>query len=278
MRTMKRPRDGRRVGPLTLALLMTLMIFASAPALAQDEEKGGEESADQIIDRMLERNDAFGVDAGQAKLRLLVEDRTGDRRARELTVRSKKFGAGARTRVELTAPKELKGQAFLFAQNDGGEDDVWMYLPAFGVTRRVEGSQKRGAFLGTHFTFADLESRDIAQGSYERLEDDEIAGQPVWVIAATPKDASSSSYGKVVSYVRKSDDMPLKFRFYDKDGETELKTIFVEKIAKADDGEPYIKQMTMRSKKGGFTTIVLDAVEETAELPDALFSREQLGK
>lgn len=264
------PTIPRRLFLAALAAALTLPITASA--------QGGEElSADEIIDKMLDQNNSLGVKSGEASLTLLVEDRAGNRRVRKLDVKAKELKT-VRTRVELTAPKEVKGQAFLFAQNKSGEDDVWMYLPAFGVTRRIEGSQKKGSFLGTHFTFADLESRDIEQATYKRLEDGKIGKAAVYVIESYPKKPEESDYGKVVSYVRKSDYMPLKFKFYGKDKKTELKTIFVEKIAQNDQDKPYIKQMTLRSKKGGFTTIAIDDVDAGAELPDAIFSKDQLGK
>lgn len=259
-----------------LTLAMTAALSAGAGIAAAEDAKP--KTADQIIDAMLDGNDSFGVGAGQAQLTLLIEDQRGDRRTRKLAVRSKKLGDAARTVVTLTAPSEVKGQAFLFAENLEGEDDVWMYLPAFGVTRRVEGSQKKGSFLGTHFTFADLESRDIKDSTHERLDDEKIGKTAVYVISSTPKDPSSSSYGKVTSYVRQSDSQILKVRFYDKDKKSVLKTIFVEKIAKSSDGKPYAKQMTLRSKAGGYTTLVIDGVDEKAEIPDALFTREAFGK
>ncbi|MEM1348242.1 MAG: outer membrane lipoprotein-sorting protein, partial [Myxococcota bacterium] len=200
-----------------------------ASSAAADDAKP--KTADQIMEAALDGNGSFGVEAGRAQLTLLIEDQRGDRRTRKLAVRSKSLGGAARTVVTLTAQSEVKGQAFLFAENPKAEDDVWMYLPAFGVTRRVEGSQKKGSFLGTHFTFDDLESRDIRESSHERLDDEKIGKTPVYVISSTPKDPSSSSYGKVVSYVRQSDAQSLKVRFFDKDKKTVLKTIFVEKIA-----------------------------------------------
>src|SRR5690606_3657659 len=116
-----------------------------------------------------------------------------------------------------------------FVENKEADDDVWMYVPAFKVTRRVEGSQKRGAFLGTHFTYADLETRDIKDGAYKRLPDETIGKIPVFVIEAVPGDPKQSDYGKVVVYVRKDDYIPLRVRFFDKNGNLD-KTLFMEKL------------------------------------------------
>jgi outer membrane lipoprotein-sorting protein len=235
-----------------------------------------EKSAKQILDEALDNN-ALGFQAGQASLSLTIEDKAGERRVRKLDVKSKKIDDATRTLVKLTAPKELRGQSFLFAENTSGEDDVWMYVPAFKVTRRVEGSQKDGSFLGSHFTYADLESRDAKEGKYKRLGDEKIGEHEVYVIETTPADGSDSAYGKVVSYVRKSDSMPLKMRFFDDSGD-EAKTLFIEKLDKTDSGDTYVERMTLRPKDGGYTTIEIGSFEGGVELSDSLFSKEQLGK
>lgn len=273
--------------PTLTSWIMTSLLCLGAIALpaavaAQENAKSASKksmTAKQIMDEMNAKNSALGVNSGEARIELVIEDRTGTRRTRELVVRSKKIEEASRTLVRLTAPKELDGQAFLFSENKKAEDDVWMYLPAFKVSRRVEGSQKRGAFLGSHFSFSDLESRDLKDGDYQRLDDEKIGKDEVFVISVKPKDASSSDYGKVVAYIRQSDYMPLKMKFYDRESTDEaIKTLFVEKLSKDDAGNPYITQMTLRSKKGGYSTIVISDVDSKKELPDTLFTRDQLGK
>ena len=283
--------SGRPARSLCVALLSACLLAVSAapliaqqtgkPALKTEREAKGAEAltAKQIMDEMNARHSSWlGVTQGEATIELVIEDRAGTRRERALQVKSKKVKEVARTLITLTAPKELIGQSFLFSENASGEDDVWMYLPAFKVSRRVEGSQKRGAFLGSHFSFADLESRDLKEADYARQDDEVIAKDPVFVIQVTPRDPSASDYGQVIAYVRQSDYMPLKLRFYDKDKETVLKTLFVEKIETGDDGEPAIRQMTLHASKGGFSTIVIRDASSDTDLPDSLFTREQLGK
>lgn len=252
----------------TLALVLAGLLLG-APAGAQ------ELSADEIIDKALDQN-AMGFQSGKAQLTLTIEDKKGGRRVRSLEVKSKKLGELGRTLVTLTAPKEVRGQAFLFAEQTG-EDDVWMFLPAFKVTRRIEGGQKNGAFLGSHFSYADLESRDLKESTYERRPDEKIGKDDVYVIKATPKKGAQSDYTEVVTYVRKTDFTPLKVKFFGK-GQKLEKTIFVEKLEKTAEGETYAKQMTLRPTTGGFTTLQIDALETGTELPDSVFSKDQLGK
>ncbi len=248
--------------------LISLLVLLPSVAFAD------EPTADEIIDKSLDQN-AMGFQAGKAQLTLKIEDSSGDSRVRKLDVKSKKLNDLTRTLVTLTSPKEVRGQAFLFAEKKG-EDDVWMYLPAFKVTRRIEGGQKNGSFLGSHFTYADLESRDLKEATYDRKPDEKIGKHEVYVVEATPKKSADSDYEKVVTYVRKDDYIPLKVKFYEK-GDKVAKTLFVEKLDKTSEGQTYAKQMTLRPKGGGYTTIVINALDE-AELPDSLFSKDQLGK
>ncbi len=258
----------------TISWLLLVTLFVPMSAFAGGTK--GHKTAKEIIDAARDKN-SLGFSAGEASLELIIEDKTGNRRVRALDVKSKKIDGATHTLVKLTAPKEVKGQAFLFAENKKGEDDVWMFVPAFKVTRRIEGSQKNGSFLGSHFTYADLESRQIHGAHYKRLKDAKIGKNAVYVIESSPKKGTDSDYAKVVSYIRKSDYMPLKMRFYDKDGEV-TKTLFVEKLDKTKKGQSYVKQMTLRPKGGGFTTIKIDSLKSDADLPDALFSKNQLGK
>lgn len=252
-------------------ILAIALIVCAIPASAFAQEP----TAQQIIDKALDQN-AMGFQSGRAQLTLTIEDAKKDRRVRKLEVKSKNVGELARTLVTLTEPKEVRGQAFLFAEQTG-EDDVWMYLPAFKVTRRIEGGQKNGSFLGSHFTYADLESRDLKDADYEKLPDEKIGSNDVYVVKSKPKKDAKSDYAEVVVYVRKSDYIPLKVKFFGKGGKLE-KTMFVEKLDKTSDGQTYAKQMTLRPDGGGFTTITIDALETGTEIPDAVFSKEQLGK
>jgi outer membrane lipoprotein-sorting protein len=270
MKLMNRP--GRAV----MIVFAVVGLVLAAPAISQNKPAAQELTAEQIVDRATELN-SLGFEAGHAQMTLEVYDRAGEKRERRLDVKSKRSENRGRTLVTLTHPAEVRGQAFLFIENPDGEDDVWMYVPAFNVTRRIEGNQKRGAFLGTHFTYADLESRDIKDATYRKLPDEKIGDHDVYVIEARPKTPAQSDYSRVVSFIRKDDFIPMRIRFFGKDNNLD-KTLFVEQLDKTDDGKTYIRRMTARSERGGYTTIIINALDTKTEIADAIFSREQLGR
>lgn len=269
-----------RNNSLRSLMMLLLVVLPGAQALAQDDGGGGGGealSAAQIVERATEEYDGFGFEQGAAQITLVVEDKAGTKKSKKLDVKSKKIGGDARSRVTLLAPKEVKGQAFLFVEDRTGEDDVWMYLPAFSVTRRIAGAQKRGAFLGSHMTYRDLESRDLKDATQKRLADEKLGKNEVYVVESTPKGGAESDYQKVVAYIRKGDFVPLKIKYYGEKDEL-IKTLFVEKLDRDDKGRTLIKRMTLRPARGGYTTILVDALDTAVELPDSIFGKEQLGK
>lgn len=231
-------------------------------------------SAKQIIDKTLDKN-STGFQSGEAKLELSIKAKDGSERKRALKILSKNTDNKARTKVTLTAPKEVKGQAFLFVER-AGDDDVWMFLPAFGVTRRIAGGQKKGAFLGSHFSYADFESRDLKDGTYKKLKDEKIGKHPAYVIEAKPSAKNDSDYDRIVVYVRKSDFITLKAKFFTK-GKIS-KTIYVDKLDKTKSGRTYAKKMTVKSALGGQTTMTVANLKDNSEISDAALSKDNLGK
>lgn len=248
------------------------LLLAPSVATADDDEQ----SATDIIERAVERN-ALGFESGRAQVSLTVFDREGEQRVRKLDVRSRRDDERTRTVMSLTDPAEVRGQAFLFVENPESSDDMWMYVPAFEVTRRVEGEQRRSSFLGTHFTFADLESRDLREADHRRRGDETIGEHDVYVIEATPSEPEKSDYKQVVAYVRQDDYIPLRVRFYDRDGEVE-KTLFAEQLDTTGDDVTYVKRASLRAETGGHTTIEITGLDVDVDLPMSLFDRDEFGR
>jgi outer membrane lipoprotein-sorting protein len=259
---------------LRWAAVSTVALAGSvcAPNVAAAEEP----DAQEIVDRSIEKH-SFEFESGRTEMKLVVEGDDGDRSEKKMVSKTKLFDGEPRTLIELTHPEDLKGQSFLFARNEEGSDDVWMYVPAFEVTRRLEGSKKQGAFLGSHFTYADLESRDVQRADYKKKGEDEVGNHDVYVIEATPTSSEQSDYGSVELYVRKSDFVPLKFIFRDDSGDV-IKRLLVTRVGSTDDGRKYLKQMKMKSRKEGYSVVTIESIEPDVDLPDSIFSKEQLGK
>ena len=250
-----------------------------APATAQDgtvETPAVDPSAleaQDIIDRALETN-SFGFQSGEAVMTLLIEDDSGTSRSRQIAVRAMDEGDESRALVRVQSPPELAGQSFLFREQTGGEDDVWIYMPALDDSaRRISGAQKNGSFMGTHLTYADLESRDMVDASVTRLPDETIGEFNVFVIDAVP-DPEVSEYGSIRVWIRHGDFIPLRTRYFDDSG-NEVQTLFTEQVGDVD-GRPYASRMTLRPVDGGATTVIIDSLDFDAAIDAAEFTQHNL--
>lgn len=257
---------------LIVALILILSplptAFAQEPAAAATSL-----TPRQILDKSLDQN-GLGFSAGQVKMTLTTtrDDATD---TKELLVQTRKPDDDtSQARVTLLAPADIAGEAYLFLGKPDGEDDVYMFLPAFKETRKVSGREKNGRFLGTELSFSDLETRDLKDSDAKRLPDQTLGPYPVFVIEVTPD--ASSDYGRIVSFIRQEDFMPMQVEFYDRSN-NRTKRMFSEKISRDGDTQ-YIKKMTLFNENGAKTTVELTEVDFNADLPVNIFSKDALGQ
>lgn len=256
-----------------LALVLASLPLVAVLTPASECYAQQELTADEIVDRALE-TDTIGFQSGAVSMTLLIQDASGETRERNLAIRGR-GGDDRAAVVRVTAPAAQAGQAFLFRQNPDAEDDVYVFLPAIdSAPRRVSGNQKNGSFMGTHFTYADLESRDIRDASYTRLPDETIGNFPVFVIDAVPDDPSQTDYASVRLWVRQTDYIPLRVRFFDDAGET-VKTIFTQQTDVSGD-RTYVRRLMLSMPDGGSTTMVIESADFDATVSPAELTPEAL--
>ena len=243
-------------------------------APTDDTAPTGELTADDIVDRALE-TDTMGFQSGEAVITLIIQDDSGESRERRIQVRAMEEDGSGRALVRVLEPAEVAGQSYLFRENPDGEDEVYVFLPALDdAPRRISGSQKNGSFMGTHLTYADLESRDISDATYTRLDDEAIGTFDCYVIDAVPNNPDESDYASIRMWIRQSDYIPLRTRFFDDDG-SELKTMFTEQVDEHD-GEPYVRRLTLRPADGGATTMVIESLTTDAGIDASEFTQQNL--
>lgn len=253
---------------------MKRFVLALALALVPLSASAQDMTADEIIDRALE-TETLGFQSGEVTMTLIIQDESGESRERRLTVRGMDDGDDSRALVRVVSPPEQAGQSYLFRENTSSEDDVYIYLPAIDdAPRRISGDQKNGSFMGTHFTYSDLETRDVRDANYTRQPDETIGRFPVYVIDSTPSDSEDSEYSRVRMWIRHGDFIPLRTRFFG-DNDQEEKTIFTEETAE-DNGRVYVRRMTLRPADGGATTMILDDVDFNASVSSAEFTPQNL--
>ncbi len=117
----------------------------------------------------------------------------------------KRLGSHGASRAILrfTAPPEVKGVALLIVNHRDRASEQWLWTPATGRQRRIALEDRSTRFLGTDFTFEDLEERDADQYDYRLLGEETVDGAVCWRIEARPGRKKVSQYTVSHLWLRK---------------------------------------------------------------------------
>lgn len=99
-----------------------------------------------------------------------------------------------RTMIQIDAPSDLAGAAYLLRETSRSEDEMYMYVPALQRVRRISGSGSEGSLWGTDFSYADLKqiNNTFSGGQVQWLGDETLAGRGVYHLELTPDDAADA--------------------------------------------------------------------------------------
>jgi hypothetical protein len=247
-------------------------VLALAPLLASIDAVAGEPSADEIAKKSLD-NGIFAATNGRAVVDLEIKKAGAVVRTRKVTTLIKRDDALIRAFVEFESPAEVAGTRFLSVKPKDGKTEQYIYLPAFKKVKRVVGAQRTQSFMGTDFTYADLEGRKVEDASYKKLPDDKVEGLDCWVIEGTPKSAEDEPYGRVVTWVDKEHFLPLKSEFYDKAGKAIEKRLVVKKLGKKDERWLALDSVMSNLKEGTETRVQVSAADFKSPIPEEALTR-----
>jgi len=219
--------------------------LAAEPAPPPDDAQ-----ARAIMVRVDERDDG---DNQTSNLQMVLIDKRGKQRIRELRSFSKDKGEDTHSMMFFLSPPDVKDTGFLTYDYDDPDrdDDQWLYLPALKKTKRIASSDKSGSFMGSDFSYADMTDRPLEKYTYQLLQESEVGGHPVWVIQSTPIDddeIDETGYTKSIQFVRKDIDFVIRAKTWVKKGKRN-KYMEVQELEQID-GIWVPTVMTMTTKKG----------------------------
>lgn len=254
-----------------LALPLLAAMLAAVPAVAQD-------TADQIIER-LEKQPTPDSSAVQMKM-TLVQERGGKQfnKERSVEIFAKRGGAeGARSLLRFTAPADVKGVSLLVRENKGATNEQFLYMPALrGEPKRIAGGDRNQSFLGTDFTFADLEGRDAKAWANVREADAVVEGKPTWVIVSTPRNPQAGDYAKVVQTIRQDILLPVRVEFHDAQGL--LKVLTVEEVKQVDGFWIAVRTRMENVRRKSATVLEILQQRNNLDIPDSVFTTREMTK
>lgn len=246
-------------------ILLALLVVVPAEA---------KPTAKEVIRHTLESNH-WGMSAAKVQAAAVLKDRRGRKSTLVFKGISRRWkGYLTKALVRFSAPPDLAGAGFLQTEQDDRDDDRFIYLPALKRSRRVAGSQRSNAFMGTDFNYADLDRRDWRQGKYKLRKDTKIGKFPCYHVTIIPT-RRDSPYSRIEIDVRKDNWVPLKIEHYDK-AKVLYKVLKVFRLRRIK-GQWFITKSQMNNLKDKHTTtLFLKKIEPTDKIPDSSFTVQRL--
>ena len=167
-------------------------------------------------------------------LRMTIEDKRGRVRSREAVVFRRNTASERETRITYLAPTKLRELSFLSRDfRESGRTDLrWLYLPAARKVRRIPASDRGDYFLGTDFSYEDVQSDlkfDLSDYRFDPAAP-ELPDQPgIFALrgeAISDSVAAELGYGRFEAQVDGDSGFPIEVVFYSPRDEL-LKTITI---------------------------------------------------
>ena len=237
------------------------LVVVTAPAWSIT----GREIAENVEDRP-------SGDTTHALVNMRLTDRNGNQSTRTIEQYGRETGEGlVRNVIIFHEPASVAGTRFLTIENDGRDDDQWIYLPALQRVRRIAASEGDSSFMGTDFTYDDLQSRDLDEFSYELLREEELDGRPTYVVETVANDPDDSAYSRTVQWIDRERWLPIKSEFYDMDNEL-LKVNMVSRVEQVQGYWTPINTTMENVQTGHKTELAVRRFVYDENLPDGLFT------
>ena len=178
--------------------------------------------------------------------------------------------------LKFTAPAEVKGVALLILNYPERSSDQWMWTPNVNRDRKIAMQDRSTRFLGTDFSFEDLEERDINQYDYKLLGEESIDGAACWKLQSTPRRSKASQYTHAYIWIRKDNYALAQIENYSK---TQLVRRGQYTDIRSDQGIWTARQIDMHDvKRNSHTILKLEKLQYNLPLKADAFTREALSR
>lgn len=252
------------------AAIVLLAAAVSAPlALAQD-------SADQIMKKS-HLAYYYAADDGIAEVKMTIVDKRDRERTKEFTMLrlDEEQGGPQKYYTYFRQPSDVRRLTFMVHKNSGGNDQRWIYVPAVDLVKPISADDKNSSFVGSHFSYEDVSGRHWTEDNHKLAGDSTIDGNAVWIMESIPKDDGYDGFARKLSYVDKSNYLPLVERYYN--GKGELHRQFRAGAIEEIDGILTMTERTMQDVSGGgYTVIEFTGIKYDQGLQSDIFTERYL--
>jgi uncharacterized protein len=266
--------------PLPASVAVVALVFG----ITMQPQNGWAAEPDLI--QMMQKNSVVSkVPDSVADATFTLINKTGQERVRKTfgTTKLQQNGIDNMRMTRFLSPPDVKGTVSLLIEHADKDDDIWIYLPALKKVRRLVANNKKDSFMGTDFTYADVIGYKVGEWNYKLLKEENVGGQPCYVIEALPKsDAvrTNNGYSKRVSWLRKDNLMAVKTNYWDEAGQM-LKTLTFSDIQLVDQKHGKWQAMRLEASNvqtGHRTVIKFDNFKANQMVKDEFFTTRYMEK
>ena len=215
---------------------------------------------------------------------LILIDKKNRKRERKLKGFTTEVSDGTKSISFFLSPSDVKNTSYLSYNWDDPlkDNDSWLYLPSLQKTNRISGGDRSNSFMGSDFTFSDLDGVEIEDYTYKIVkESDMVDGADCWVIEATPKSNNiikETGYLKTLTWIRKDIFFGVKGRILVKKGK-KVKLWSAKDIKKIDGvwiAKTQQMTTTKKKKREHSSIFIIDTIAFNKKLDDSLFESEAM--
>ena len=248
-------------------LFVILLVYLTCPA--QAEQLTGRDIAVKM--------DAVDTSMDSKRTAIMVINRKGQKLVRKMESCNKKYGPNERGLIKFVEPPDVRGIMYLTWSYEDIErdDDMWVFLPAESLVRRISGGGKKGSFMRSDFANEDIEKREVDDDEHRLLRSEDFSGVDCYVVERVSKKQKDTNYSKRIVWVRKDTWLPMKVEYYNK-RDKHFKTAIYGGFKEIKGIWTFTKIMAETPGKGSKTLMQYDNVDYNIGLSDALFEQSNL--
>ncbi len=237
-------------------------------------------TAQQVVEEMDNRDD------GQTRtsdITMVLINKNKQQRIRKIKNITKDYGEDTKGIIFFLSPADVKNTAYMsFDWDDNNkEDDSWLYLPALKKVKRIASSGKSGSFMGSDFSYSDINGIKIEDWDYTFIKKSTLVdGVDTWVVQGLPEKTKKervldeTGYLKSLMWIRKDNFMLVKAKYWVKKGR-KIKYLKAEDIKKTDDIWTAYKMTMITTTKGKIehtSLLSFSNVQYNNEIDDGYFT------
>ena len=256
----------------TIGIFLAMLLAGLTQQVAADGLSGKE-----IIEIHKKRHT---VRSAADEVVMLLVDESGNKKARTLRRFAKQFEDGlSRTMIVFKEPKDLEGTALLTWELGDGRHKQWLYLPGQAALQLIAERGKRSAFMGSDFTYEDLQPDAVEDYVYSEPKSDSVEGADCFVIEvvpATEEKKKESTYGKRVVWIRKDIFFTVKMEYYDRNNR-HIKTQINQGLINVEGDIWFSEKVLMETLKTGHKTLMgVKKKQINIPLEDGMFTEKYI--